>query len=400
MSLLNQFLIILFSLSFFNGFFLVINKTYSSYKNRFLGITIMIYSFYILSYVWWYEERFILRAPFLIRTASPLIFLSMPFFFFFIRNTLIGKSHLSSIDLIHFLPALIHIIDLSPVFFMPSEDKYKVAALIVENPKRLEIVAQGLIPSRFINVSRMILQVFYYSWSIQLLFRTAVKETWGPEAISIRNWLLVSVVLIGLMLFSHSFYSIKHFIYSAGDVVPSFVEYLSYFFFIVSFLLLNIYIRINQHLIYGYTLQKIIKDSIKQSQQAEGKQNPAKQIFGVSLEGINFENLESKLEELMKVHKIYLNKDLVFKDIALKVGVNDRLLSRYIRMKHNMGVREYINKFRVLDALDLINSGYLEDKSLEGLCSSVGFNSRVTFFLAFKKVTGMNPTEYLKYSGS
>jgi AraC-like DNA-binding protein len=332
--------------------------------------------------------------------ANPPMFLCMPFFFFFVRNTLTGKSHLSRVDIIHFLPAFIHIVDLTPVFFMPYEDKYKLAALIAEDPRRLETAAQGFIPGRWINVSRMILQVFYYCWSIQLLFRTAVKETWGSEAISIRNWLSVSVILVGLMLFSHSFYFIKELIYLEGGRVTVIVEYLSYFFFIVSFILLNIYIRINQHLVYGYTLQKIIRDTLKQSQQSTNNEISNKTLFDKSLANINLEKLDKKLEDLMKVHKIYLNKDLVFKDVAVKVGISDRLLSQYIRVKYHMGVREYINQFRILDAIELMKSGYLEEKSLEGLCSSVGFNSRVTFFLAFKKLTGMSPTEFLKHLGT
>ena len=397
---INLFLILLFTASFFNGLFLVLNKTYSSYKNWFLGVTIMIYSVFLLSYVWWYEEKFILQAPFLMRMANPPMFLSMPFFYFFVRNTLSGQNHLTKKDLIHFLPAVIHLLELMPFFLMPYSEKYQLALQVVQNPTQLEVVAHGFIPGRWVNVARMVLQLVYYLFSIQLLFKKEVKEIWGAEAISIRNWLLVAVVLVGFLLFSHSFYFIKELFLAEGVTIPPVIEILSYIFFIIPFVLLNIYLRINQHLVYGYTLQQIIRD--KRLQSGESKQDASlpKPAAQNTFTHIDLEALSSKLEDLMQVKKLYLNKDLTLKDISDEAGVNYRVLSQFIRIKYNMGVREYINQFRVLAAIDLMKAGYLENKSLEGLCLSVGFNSRITFFLAFKKHTGMSPTEYLKQSGA
>ena len=397
---INLFLILLFTASFFNGLFLVLNKTYSSYKNWFLGVTIMIYSVFLLSYVWWYEEKFILQAPFLMRMANPPMFLSMPFFYFFVRNTLSGQNHLTKKDLIHFLPAVIHFLELMPFFLMPYNEKYQLALQVAKNPTQLEAIAHGFIPGRWVNVSRMVLQLVYYLFSIQLLFKKEVKEIWGAEAISIRNWLLVAVVLVGFLLFSHSFYFIKELFLAEGITIPLVIEILSYIFFIIPFVLLNIYLRINQHLVYGYTLQQIIRDKRLQSgesQQAAPLPKPAAQN---SFTHIDLEALSSKLEDLMQIKRLYLNKDLTLKDIADEACVNYRVLSQFIRIKYNMGVREYINQFRVLAAIDLMKAGYLENKSLEGLCLSVGFNSRITFFLAFKRHTGMSPTEYLKQSGA
>lgn len=397
---INLFLILLFTAAFFNGLFLVLNKTYSSYKNWFLGVTIMIYSVFLLSYVWWYQENFILQAPYLMRMANPPMFLSMPFFYFFVRNTLRGQNHLSKKDLIHFLPAVVHLLELMPFFLMPYNEKYQLALQVAQNPVRLEAVAHGFIPGRWVNVARMVLQLGYYLFSIQLLFRKEVKEIWGAEAISIRNWLLVSVVLVGFLLFSHSFYFIKDLFLAEGVTISPVIEILSYVFFIIPFVLLNIYLRINQHLVYGYTLQKIIQENRQQSQSPSDSAVFNKPYVQNMFSQIDLETLSEKLDRLMQSNKLYLNKDLVLQDIADQVGLSHRVVSQFIRIKYNMGVREYINRFRVLAAIDLMKAGYLENKSLEGLCLSVGFNSRITFFLAFKRHTGMSPTEYLKQSGA
>lgn len=60
-----------------------------------------------------------------------------------------------------------------------------------------------------------------------------------------------------------------------------------------------------------------------------------------------------------------------------------------------------VNEYRIREACRRIadheNYGHL---NLEGLSASVGFKSRTTFFNAFKSVTGLTPSEYLKRAKS
>lgn len=397
MSLLNLFLIVLFALSFFNGLFLVLKKSYSSYKNWFLGITIMIYSLFFLSYVWWYQEKFILEAPFLMRTVNPLMFLAFPFFFFFVRNTIRGERGLSKKDLLHFLPALVHFVELIPFYSLSHAEKYHLATQVVADPRKLDLLAQGFIPGAWVDLSRMTLQLGYYLFTINFLFTKEVKQIWGSETRKIQNWLLVSVVLIGMLLFSHLFHYTKDRLAVADVPIHPMIEGLSYFLVILPIVLLNVYLQINQNLIYGYTLQQIIRESkdpetshqdLKVDQSGEARSQLAVHV--------DLEEFKLRLEALMKEDKIYLEPDLTLADIADRLGLNQRVLSQFIKLTFGVGTKEFINQYRVQAAIELMNDGYLESKSLEGLGRSVGFNSRVTFFLAFKKFTGYSPTDYLK----
>jgi AraC-like DNA-binding protein len=397
MSLLNLSLIILFAISFFNGMFLTLKKTYSSYRNEFLGITIMIYSLFFMSYVWWYLEKFILEAPFLMRTINPLMFLAFPFFYFFVRNTLMGRKALTKWDFIHFIPALIHFAGLIPLYTMPAEDKYSLAVQMVNDPKQLEFFAQGYIPAVWVGFIRMVLQIGYYVASIRLLLGKEVKQTWGHESRKIQNWLLVSVFLIGMLLFSHLLHYIKDLLSVAGIPIPAFFEDLPYFLIIIPIMLLNVYLQINQNLIYGNTLKKLIEEtkmssSAHQSEKLNESDHPKKLVPG----NMDLHELKICLEGLMREEKMYLNPDLALTDIAGRLGLNQRILSQFIKITYGVGTKEFINQYRIQDAIDLMNKGYLQDKSIQGLCQSVGFNSRVTFFLAFKKYTGVSPTDYMK----
>jgi AraC-like DNA-binding protein len=110
---------------------------------------------------------------------------------------------------------------------------------------------------------------------------------------------------------------------------------------------------------------------------------------------VDVDALEKRIDQLFQKEKLYLQPDLTLKQFAEKMEVSERNVSQFIKIKYGKGIREFINYHRIEEALVLMQNGYLVSRSIEGLCFSVGFRSRITFFLAFKKFTGLNPTEYL-----
>lgn len=321
----------------------------------------------------------------------------MPFFYFFVRNTLSGDNTLNKKDILHFIPSLIHFIELIPFYLIPYPDKMRIAQEIVNQPIKLDLLASSLIPGFWIDFSRLLLQIFYFILSLKLLKSNKINTNWGVEGINIRNWLLVAVFLIGCVLFSHIMYFLKEFLIESGHKVSPLFNIISYILIIIPICSLNIYLRVNQHLVYGYTIPEIFQQNntivTDNLVTTEKEFNNSKNLIPASLD-LNL--LYINLQHLMNEEKIYLNRELSLSDLANKLNVNQRILSQFIKTKFNLGVRDYINQFRIQAAIQLMQQGYLNDKSIEGLCMTVGFNSRVTFFLSFKKYTGLNPTEYLR----
>jgi AraC-like DNA-binding protein len=72
------------------------------------------------------------------------------------------------------------------------------------------------------------------------------------------------------------------------------------------------------------------------------------------------------------------------------------LLSKVINSTYGQNFNDYINRFRVDEAVKLMNDPAYKNFNILVVAYDAGFNSKSTFNRAFKKVTGVTPKDYLK----
>jgi len=87
----------------------------------------------------------------------------------------------------------------------------------------------------------------------------------------------------------------------------------------------------------------------------------------------------------------HYDKDFSLADAAQDAGVSPSYLSRLFKKECGMGFTEYLNRFRVERAKQLIEEGGMK---LKEIVKNVGFNQYNYFFKVFKEMTGMTPHEY------
>ena len=75
----------------------------------------------------------------------------------------------------------------------------------------------------------------------------------------------------------------------------------------------------------------------------------------------------------------------------IRLGVMSILM-----MNEEVNFNDLINVRRIHHSITLIERGETEFKTLEAISFESGFKNRNTFTAAFKKVTGMSPSAYLK----
>ncbi|MBO3697013.1 helix-turn-helix domain-containing protein [Roseivirga sp. E12] len=99
-----------------------------------------------------------------------------------------------------------------------------------------------------------------------------------------------------------------------------------------------------------------------------------------------------KLEAHMRLNKPYKQNEIKLAVLAEELSLAPYQLSQIINEHANRNFAEYINVYRVDEAIALIS----QIDRVNELAFEVGFNNRTSFNREFKKRTGLTPTEFKK----
>ena len=107
-------------------------------------------------------------------------------------------------------------------------------------------------------------------------------------------------------------------------------------------------------------------------------------------------DLYEALGTLMKDRKPYQDTELTLFTLAKQLRIHPNHLSQIINQHRNQNFFDYINEYRVNDVKEALFSRKYDNHSLLGIAHEFGFNSKASFNRAFKKFTGMTPSEFRK----
>lgn len=103
-----------------------------------------------------------------------------------------------------------------------------------------------------------------------------------------------------------------------------------------------------------------------------------------------------KLTELMEKEKPYLDFELTLQKLAIQTDIPERELSMLINHHLNKHFFDFINEYRIEDAKILLKDPSKKEFTVLEILYEVGFNSKSSFYTAFKKATNQTPTAYRK----
>jgi AraC-like DNA-binding protein len=102
------------------------------------------------------------------------------------------------------------------------------------------------------------------------------------------------------------------------------------------------------------------------------------------------------VSRLLLEKKPFLQQRYSLKDLSEDTQIPLHQLSAYINKYCGKNFNDFINEYRVYYCKEKILNQECRSKKLEAVAEESGFNNRNTFAIAFKKVTGVNPSEFLK----
>jgi ligand-binding sensor domain-containing protein/AraC-like DNA-binding protein len=108
------------------------------------------------------------------------------------------------------------------------------------------------------------------------------------------------------------------------------------------------------------------------------------------------EEVLPKLERLMEKDKVFLDAELNLQQLARKVGIHYNYLSRIINEKFGLSYNDYVNGYRIQEARRMLADPEHAEKTILDIAYDTGFYSKSVFNTAFKKITGMTPSQYRK----
>jgi AraC-like DNA-binding protein len=96
----------------------------------------------------------------------------------------------------------------------------------------------------------------------------------------------------------------------------------------------------------------------------------------------------------MENKKPYLDFDLTLQKLAAQLDLPEKELSLLINQKIGKHFFDFINEYRIEDAKMLLKNQ--PQLTVLEILYEVGFNSKSSFYTAFKKETNITPSDYRK----
>jgi len=103
---------------------------------------------------------------------------------------------------------------------------------------------------------------------------------------------------------------------------------------------------------------------------------------------------KARLEHIMSSQQVFLRPDLTLPKLAEAVGCSVNHLSQVINSGFNMSFFDYLNRYRIEHARNLLSGYDSRHGAILNIAFTVGFNSNSAFYAAFKKCVGQTPAQY------
>lgn len=340
------------------------NKKYKSTTNQFIVFTVLALSLSNLQY-WLMDTKIITKGDFLFEMRIPFDFLIVPTFYIYVSHYL--KENLSN----------------------------KIKILLV-SPFLLGVIIHFLI---YFNLN-------------------SVAYLDGLGVILEYLSLLLTILLIGLILFKINSYEEKNKLYDSKSVKIE-TKWLKRILYIGGLLCIfwfaeTIYVQTKYHtgldsyyplwlsisfLVYWISYVGIFHSKIYNERQIIREQiAKAKEYIKPIKKSLKKSNEKLFLEITSWItrQKIYVNPSLSISLVSEKFNVSNGYISQLWSSHCEQNFNDYINLLRVNEAKKMLENLSYENYTILAIAYESGFNSKSSFYSSFKKFTNKTPIQYKK----
>jgi AraC-like DNA-binding protein len=356
--------------------------------NKSLFKTLLIIQFVIYSFGLFIHfialNNFFSVFPHLTRTGLLCALLIPPIQFLALKRGL-KRENIKWLDLLHFLPAIIYIVNYYNYFILPASSKLQ---LLHENS--IAAFSEGFLAPFILPLLSLIQTTFYLIWFL-FLYNNFKKTIQSKALLRFIRFIMVFMVFHYLPVFMVIlFYHDNHSIANWLPVIYALAT-LFFFFKILStpeWLFEEIKIKTDQK---TEPFNEFKKEELsKQEQLIIEKLSPKKTML--SKEELH---ILGNFTKFVEAERLFLNPSFSQKGVAEKLGVSEYKIRLLLDKAYGIKFSEFTNYRRTYFLLnEMRKNPQWKHYSFVAIARKLGYMSANSFYMNFKRITGVTPKEY------
>jgi len=379
-------------------FFLLFLTLFRIHRQRhFLFIALykfFLMAFFSMTFMFYYKMQSVVAISFYF--TIPVTMALIPLFYLYADCLTTPCKNFKKSGWIHFLPSLLIAVALLPYWWLPNDEKiWFVSGGYGQSESEwiINYITWIFKFGVFVFVNFQFIVYLYLFKRLLKRHKKNIEQVFSYQENINLKWLFnlfIGFAVFFIVLYASRFFGVRYDIYNR-------------IIFNIGFVIINLYIGIKG--VIQLNIYSLIKDDVQIAESLEfidvlpkilstdgHKQEPIKYASSRLTDDLR-EQIKEQLVQYMQqrpYHKLNFN----IEDIAEALNTNTRYLSQVINESFDMNFFNFVNKFRIDEAKEILLSKNNERYTIEGIAKMVGFNSKSSFNNAFKKSTGITPSEY------
>jgi AraC-like DNA-binding protein len=367
--------------------------------NRYLSAFFVIAGIFGLTFysIWYSNETW--PIVFLFGHAAPLYYLTGPLSWLYVRSILNDDYRLKRIDLLHFLPFTINIINLLPYYLLGLDDKIEIAELIINNPGEMVSLEISLFYPTYLNyIFRPLIGFTYASYSLWYVLKSFAPFKELPKyTVYLKAWLVAFIFSqIALFVALGLFYSTSQYEYNDTNRVDR--ESILLVVTGISYVLLSSTPLIFSNLLYGNveSFLGLRNNKASQHRNPSVSMNPVIAIQEGRIAGpVNpsrLEEIQVLINELLSDNPIYLQPDFSVGTLATHLDIPVYHLNFFFKYYRKQKFTDFKTELRIGYATQLLSKDLENRPVLSEVSRLCGYSNVESFVSDYKGITGQDPT--------
>lgn len=322
-------------------------------------------------------------------TFTPLYLLLGPLFYFYVRGLFADRFLFTKKDLLHFIPAVIHLISIAKYIVLPFSKKMELVQYLNTHADQLnQLPFNSFFTWQFNYVFRITLffgYMFVCSFIIIKKYILYRKEPKSTRSSYIFRWLFILVVSVLVISLSFSFSSTIY-MQNNNSLFRLYGQY-SVYILTIGIVFINLTLLLIPEILYGKLTLKPVPSVLKKSVEVVV-------IKDLVYENEYFIDLAKEINQFFLENKPYLKIDFAISDLNIVFKVPQHHIAICFRDYIGLKFTDMKTHYRIEYAKEVLLNAEYNNLTLDAIGQQSGFLSKSNFFSCFKKSTGITPLEF------